>query len=132
MRNTFLSSRWAISPKWRISETIFYTSWDVPQANRLRFTLEGAQALRLSSGAALAATRRCALASRWGSLRYTAGMLSTEVQVRALLAHESEGCEEMGRQRIDSKVAWTSGGAAWRQYTPRDIESSREDWISSR
>ena len=81
------------------------TSADV---NRLRLILEGGRPWTLSSGAVLAPTVQIGLRHDGGDaetgtgvevgagLRYSAGILSIDAQVRTLLAHEAEGYEEWG------------------------------------
>ena len=81
------------------------TSADV---NRLRLILEAARPWTLSSGAVLAPTLQIGLRHDGGDaetgtgvevgagLRYSAGMLSVDAQVRTLLAHEAGGYEEWG------------------------------------
>ena len=75
---------------------------------RLRLILEGGRPWALSSGAVLAPTLQIGLRHDGGDaetgsgvevgagLRYSAGMLSIDAQVRTLLAHESGGYEEWG------------------------------------
>ena len=81
------------------------TSADV---NRLRLILEGGRPWTLSSGAVLAPTVQAGLRHDGGDaetgtgvevgagLRYSAGMLSVDAQVRTLLAHQAGGYEEWG------------------------------------
>ena len=75
---------------------------------RLRLILEGGHPWTLSSGAVLAPTVQIGLRHDGGDaetgtgvevgagLRYSAGMLGIDAQVRALLAHEAGGYEEWG------------------------------------
>ena len=78
------------------------------EVNRLRLILEGGRPWTLASGAELAPTLQVGLRHDSGDaetgtgievgagLRYSAGMLSIEGQVRTLLAHEAGGYEEWG------------------------------------
>ena len=78
------------------------------QVSRLRLILEARRTFALSSGAVLAPTAQVGLRHDGGDaetgtgvevgagIRYTAGMLTLEGQVRTLLAHEAGGYEEWG------------------------------------
>ena len=78
------------------------------QVSRLRLILEAGRTMTLASGAVLAPTAQIGLRHDGGDaetgtgvevgagIRYTAGMLTIEGQVRTLLAHESGGYEEWG------------------------------------
>ena len=78
------------------------------QVSRLRLILEARRTFALSSGAVLAPTAQVGLRHDGGDaetgtgvevgagIRYTAGMLTIEGQVRTLLAHEAGGYEEWG------------------------------------
>ena len=98
--------------------------------NRLRLILEGGRRWTLASGAVLAPTVQIGLRHDGGDaetgtgvevgagLRYNAGMLSIDAQVRTLLAHEAGKLRRVGRQRLDPAVAKrfgpgsVAGGAA--------------------
>ena len=78
------------------------------QVSRLRLILEAGRTFALASGAVLAPTAQVGLRHDGGDaetgtgvevgagIRYTAGMLTLEGQVRTLLAHEAGGYEEWG------------------------------------
>ena len=78
------------------------------EVTRLRLILEGGRPVTLASGAVLAPTLQVGLRHDGGDadtgtgvevgagIRYSAGILSVEAQVRTLLAHESGGYEEWG------------------------------------
>ena len=78
------------------------------QVSRLRLILEARRTFALASGAVLAPTAQVGLRHDGGDaetgtgvevgagIRYTAGMLTLEGQVRTLLAHEAGGYEEWG------------------------------------
>ena len=78
------------------------------QVSRVRLILEGGRAIILSSGALLTPTVQVALRHDGGDaetgtgvevgagLAYSAGLLTVDVQVRTLLAHDSAGYEEWG------------------------------------
>ena len=78
------------------------------QVSRLRLILEARRTFALASGAVLAPTAQVGLRHDGGDaetgtgvevgagIRYTAGMLTIEGQVRTLLAHEAGGYEEWG------------------------------------
>ena len=78
------------------------------QVSRLRLILEAERTMTLASGAVLAPTAQVGLRHDGGDaetgtgvevgagIRYTAGMLTIEGQVRTLLAHEAGGYEEWG------------------------------------
>ena len=78
------------------------------QVSRLRLILEARRTFALSSGAVLAPTAQVGLRHDGGDaetgtgvevgagIRYTAGMLTLEGQVRTLLAHEAAGYEDWG------------------------------------
>ena len=78
------------------------------QVSRLRLILEAGRTFALTSGAVLAPTAQVGLRHDGGDaetgtgievgagIRYTAGMLTLEGQVRTLLAHEAGGYEEWG------------------------------------
>ena len=78
------------------------------QVSRLRLILEAGRTFALASGAVLAPTAQIGLRHDGGDaetgtgvevgagIRYTAGMLTIEGQVRTLLAHEAGGYEEWG------------------------------------
>jgi hypothetical protein len=78
------------------------------QVSRLRLILEAGRTFALASGAVLAPTAQVGLRHDGGDaetgtgvevgagIRYTAGMLTIEGQVRTLLAHEAGGYEEWG------------------------------------
>ena len=78
------------------------------RVSRMRLILEGGRTVTLASGAVLAPTVQVGLRHDGGDaetgtgvevgagLRYSAGMLSVDAQVRTLLAHEAGGYEEWG------------------------------------
>ena len=80
----------------------------VGRASRLRLILEGARPFTVSAGATLTPTLQIGLRRDGGDaetgtgvevgagMRYTAGVLTIEGQVRALLAHEASAYEEWG------------------------------------